>query len=165
MQLVFTERIARRQGIDVLPTAHDWLTELDAAPSMLTIPAGAPPHPVPSILNQPCDVSVLQRHSNATQLSCVRLASNLALRLKPMVTRRAVQATCLAVTLMLSRVPSIEAAEHAPDYANIDRYVQSQVDANHFPGVALAVVERASLAHAQGFGHDSQGQQVTAQTP
>jgi len=82
-----------------------------------------------------------------------------------MVTRRAVQATCLAVTLMLSRVPSIEAAEHAPDYANIDRYVQSQVDANHFPGVALAVVERASLAHAQGFGHDSQGQQVTAQTP
>jgi CubicO group peptidase (beta-lactamase class C family) len=82
-----------------------------------------------------------------------------------MVTRRAVQATCLALMLMLSRVPSISAAEPISDYTAIDRYVQSQVDANHFPGVALAVVDGASVAHAQGFGHDAQGQSVTAQTP
>jgi CubicO group peptidase (beta-lactamase class C family) len=82
-----------------------------------------------------------------------------------MLTRSAVQAACLAVVLTLSRVPSINATEPVSDYTAIDNYVQSQVDANHFPGVALAVVDGASLAHAQGFGHDVHGQRVTAQTP
>jgi CubicO group peptidase (beta-lactamase class C family) len=82
-----------------------------------------------------------------------------------MVTRRAVQATCLVVLLTLSRVPIVSSSEPALDYKAIDQYVQSQVDANHFPGVALAVVDGASLAHAQGFGHDAHGQLITAQTP
>lgn len=56
-------------------------------------------------------------------------------------------------------------AEPVADYPAIDRYVQSQVDSNHLPDVALAVVDGASLAPAQGFGHDGHGQRVTAQTP
>ena len=59
----------------------------------------------------------------------------------------------LAVMLLLSRAPKLVAAEPVSDYSTIDSYVQSQVDANHFPGVALAVVEGGSLLHAQGFGH------------
>jgi CubicO group peptidase (beta-lactamase class C family) len=83
-----------------------------------------------------------------------------------MVTRRAVLAIGLAASLMLSRAaPNVSAAEAVSDYTAIDRYVQSHVEANHFPGVALAVVEGASLAHAQCFGHDALGQSVTAQTP
>jgi CubicO group peptidase (beta-lactamase class C family) len=55
--------------------------------------------------------------------------------------------------------------DSAPDYAAIDGYVQAQVDANRLPGVALAVVEGDAVAHAQGFGHDAQGQLVTPRTP
>lgn len=57
------------------------------------------------------------------------------------------------------------AAQEPTEYTAIDRYVQSQVDANAFPGVALAIVEGGSIAHARGFGHDGQGQAVTPQTP
>jgi CubicO group peptidase (beta-lactamase class C family) len=67
--------------------------------------------------------------------------------------------------LLLFGSPSTVVAEPLPDYTAIDRYVQAQMDANHFPGVAIAVVNGGSVAHAQGFGHDGQGQAVTPRTP
>src|SRR5437763_16851868 len=78
---------------------------------------------------------------------------------------RDIQAIGLPALLCLSRAPNVSAAESVPDYTAIDGYVQAQVEANRFPGVAIAVVDGAALARAQGFGHDAQGQRVTAQTP
>ena len=82
-----------------------------------------------------------------------------------MVTWRIVAAIGLVAQLVLSQAQNVGAAEPAADYAAIDRYVPSQLEANRFPGVAIAVVDGASLADVQGFGRDAQGQLVTAETP
>lgn len=79
--------------------------------------------------------------------------------------RKSMQAAALAGLLLLARAPVGRASENAPDYSAIDHYVQSQVEANRFPGVAVAVVEGDSIVYARGFGHDATGQQVTIQTP
>jgi CubicO group peptidase (beta-lactamase class C family) len=79
--------------------------------------------------------------------------------------RNTITLVALAGLLVLTSRPALAARGSAADYTAIDRYVQSEVDANHFPGVALAVVEGETLAHAAGFGHDAQGQPVTPQTP
>jgi CubicO group peptidase (beta-lactamase class C family) len=70
-----------------------------------------------------------------------------------------------AALLLVVGARNTIAAEAVPDYTAIDRYVQSQVDANHFPGVAIAVVDSGSVAHTQGFGHDAHGQAVMPNTP
>jgi CubicO group peptidase (beta-lactamase class C family) len=82
-----------------------------------------------------------------------------------MPTRMSIHVMAFAVLLLIARPPNVNAAESVPDYTAIDAYVQSQVDANHFPGVAIAVVEGASLSHAQGIGHDAQGRPITPRTP
>ena len=88
------------------------------------------------------------------------------LRTKVMlVIRKSLQAAALAGLLQLAHGPVGHAAENAPDYREIDQYVQSQVEVNGFPGVAVAVVEGDSIVYARGFGHDATGQQVTIQTP
>ena len=75
------------------------------------------------------------------------------------------QAAALAFLLILARAPAAGAAQFVPDYGAIDQYVQSQVEANRFPGVAVAVVDGESVVYARGFGHDAMGQPITTQTP
>src|SRR5438045_2514529 len=82
-----------------------------------------------------------------------------------MPTRMSIHVMAFAVLLLIARPPNVSAAEPGPDYTAIDAYVQSQVETNHFAGVAIAVVEGASLSHAQGIGHDAQGRPVTPRTP
>jgi CubicO group peptidase (beta-lactamase class C family) len=75
------------------------------------------------------------------------------------------QAAALAFLLILARAPAAGAVQYAPDYGAIDTYVDSQVEANRFPGAAVAVVEGDSVVYARGFGHDANGQPITTQTP
>ena len=79
--------------------------------------------------------------------------------------RKSIQAAALAGLLLLARGPVGRAAENVPNYSAIEQFVQSQVQANRFPGVALAVVEGDSVVYARGFGRDATGQPVTTQTP
>jgi hypothetical protein len=44
--------------------------------------------------------------------------------------------------------PRTLAADSVPDETATDGYVEAQLEANHFPGVAIGVSDRASLAHA-----------------
>jgi CubicO group peptidase (beta-lactamase class C family) len=74
-------------------------------------------------------------------------------------------AALVLVAVVLASGPTVAAAEPVPNYAAIDHYVQLQLEANHFPGVAVAIVDGDSIAHVQGFGHDARGQPVTPRTP
>ena len=82
-----------------------------------------------------------------------------------MVIRTTMQAAGLAFLLIVARAPAAGAAQVGPDYGAIDQYVDSQVDANRFPGAAVAVVDGESVVYARGFGHDANGQPITTQTP
>jgi CubicO group peptidase (beta-lactamase class C family) len=63
---------------------------------------------------------------------------------------------------------SAAAAPHSssPDYAHIDAYVASEMQANHLPGLALGIVHGETIAHLHGFGTaDQASRAVTPQTP
>jgi CubicO group peptidase (beta-lactamase class C family) len=47
----------------------------------------------------------------------------------------------------------------------IDAFVESERQASGIPGIALAIVNSGGPAHARGFGHDGQGQPISAETP
>jgi CubicO group peptidase (beta-lactamase class C family) len=52
-----------------------------------------------------------------------------------------------------------------PDFAAIDRYVQSELDAQRIPGLALGIVHGGRVVHLHGFGKaDEAGRAVTPQT-
>jgi CubicO group peptidase (beta-lactamase class C family) len=58
------------------------------------------------------------------------------------------------------------AADDGPDLAAIDRYVRSEMDAQHIPGLALGIVHGDRIIHVQGFGQaERSGRDVTSQTP
>ncbi len=60
----------------------------------------------------------------------------------------------------------VQAADASPDFAAIDRYVQTEMDAQRIPGLALGVVQGGRVVHLQGFGKaDQSGRAVTPQTP
>ena len=53
-----------------------------------------------------------------------------------------------------------------PNFAVIDAYVQSEMQAAHVPGVALGIVQGDQILHLKGFGiANPSGQLVTPQTP
>src|SRR6266498_935147 len=53
-----------------------------------------------------------------------------------------------------------------PDFAAIDRFVQSEMDAQRIPGLALGIVQGDRIVHIRGFGKaDRSGRDVTPQTP
>jgi CubicO group peptidase (beta-lactamase class C family) len=57
-------------------------------------------------------------------------------------------------------------AQRAPDFAEIDGYVSSQLKTLNIPGAALAIVQGDRLVHQQGYGvSDVSGRPVTPQTP
>ncbi|RKS08674.1 CubicO group peptidase (beta-lactamase class C family) [Nocardiopsis sp. Huas11] len=53
----------------------------------------------------------------------------------------------------------------AVDTDRIDRYVQEYVRRQGLAGVSVAVVSQGRVLHTGGYGHDSQGRPVTADTP
>ena len=54
----------------------------------------------------------------------------------------------------------------APDFAQIDAYVNAQMQDARIPGLALAITHGDQVAHLHGFGAaDSTGRAVTPQTP
>lgn len=58
------------------------------------------------------------------------------------------------------------AADGGPDFAAIDRYVRSEMDAQRIPGLALGIVQGDRIVHVQGFGQaEKSGPEVTSQTP
>jgi CubicO group peptidase (beta-lactamase class C family) len=72
----------------------------------------------------------------------------------------------LLVVLVLVTSPAVRADGAAPNWAEIDAYVQTEMARGGFPGLAYGVVQDGQLAHAQGFGiADPTGRAVTPQTP
>jgi CubicO group peptidase (beta-lactamase class C family) len=54
----------------------------------------------------------------------------------------------------------------APNFAAIDAYVQSEMQAARVPGLALGIVQGDQIVHLKGFGiADPSGRPVTPQTP
>ena len=76
---------------------------------------------------------------------------------------------CMLVLLALPLTALAGAAAprpSAPDFAAIDAYVQSEMQAARVPGLALGVVQGDQIVHLQGFGvADPSGRPVTPQTP
>jgi CubicO group peptidase (beta-lactamase class C family) len=53
-----------------------------------------------------------------------------------------------------------------PDFADIDAYVQRELDKMHIPGAAIGIVEGDQALHLQSFGEaDDDGRLVTTSTP
>jgi CubicO group peptidase (beta-lactamase class C family) len=50
------------------------------------------------------------------------------------------------------------------DVAAVDRFVAEQIDAASIPGAAVAITHGNQVIHLAGFGHDSSGASVTADT-
>lgn len=62
---------------------------------------------------------------------------------------------------------SVSAAHlNEPDIASIDAYINTQMQADHIPGVSLGLVHNDQIVHLRGFGEASQnGRAVTPHTP
>jgi CubicO group peptidase (beta-lactamase class C family) len=66
----------------------------------------------------------------------------------------------------LAPAPAVRAEPAAPDFGAVDAYVETFMQANRVPGLALAIVQDNQIVHARGFGKASPaGEPVTAQTP
>jgi len=62
--------------------------------------------------------------------------------------------------------PRSEAATQASSFADIDRYVSSQLSSARIPGAALGIVHGNQIAHLRGFGRaDSSSRRVSPTTP
>jgi CubicO group peptidase (beta-lactamase class C family) len=63
-------------------------------------------------------------------------------------------------------VATPDANAQSVDFQSIDKYVISQMQAMHVPGVALGIVKGDQIVHIQGFGvANPSGQPMTPQTP
>ena len=74
----------------------------------------------------------------------------------------------LAFMALASTALPVAAATRSnqPDFAKIDAYVSSQMQAMRLPGLALGIVHGDQIVHLHGFGEaDQSGRVVTAQTP
>jgi CubicO group peptidase (beta-lactamase class C family) len=50
-------------------------------------------------------------------------------------------------------------------FAQIDAYVEAQLDGSSIPGAAIAIVGPGGIQHARGFGEDGRGSAITPETP
>ncbi len=77
--------------------------------------------------------------------------------------------TCLLMLLALASTALPAAAatrSNEADFAQIDAYVSSQMQAMRLPGLALGIVHGDQIVQLHGFGEaDQSGRSVTAQTP
>jgi len=81
--------------------------------------------------------------------------------------RRMVLGLFVLLALSFTALPSAAAPRtNAPDFAAIDRYIESQMQAAHVPGMALGIVQGDQIVHLKGFGSaDPSGRAVTPHTP
>src|SRR5213592_4392358 len=81
--------------------------------------------------------------------------------------RRMVLGLFVLLALSFTTLPSAAAPRMgAPDFAAIDRYIESQMQAARLPGLALGIVQGDQIVHLRGFGRaDPTGRAVTSQTP
>jgi CubicO group peptidase (beta-lactamase class C family) len=77
----------------------------------------------------------------------------------------------LASAILLVALPPLAAtagqpATTTPDFAAIDRYVESEMRATGIPGMAIGIVRGDRIVHLRGFGEaDESGRPVTPETP
>jgi CubicO group peptidase (beta-lactamase class C family) len=71
------------------------------------------------------------------------------------------------MALVSTTLPAVAATRsNEADFAQIDAYVSSQMQAMRLPGLALGIVHGNQIVHLHGFGEaDQSGRAVTAQTP
>jgi CubicO group peptidase (beta-lactamase class C family) len=76
---------------------------------------------------------------------------------------------CMLMILALAStaLPAAAASRsNEAEFAQIDAYVSSQMQAMRLPGLALGIVQGDQIVHLHGFGEaDQSGRAVTAQTP
>ncbi|QIS08903.1 serine hydrolase domain-containing protein [Nocardia arthritidis] len=70
----------------------------------------------------------------------------------------------LAVLLLLLPPPA-GSAEPDLDRAAVDRFVTDYMAHTRLPGVAIAITHGARVLYVKGYGHDSTGAAITADTP
>jgi CubicO group peptidase (beta-lactamase class C family) len=92
------------------------------------------------------------------------------MKLKPLISRsRPLAALAVSVLLVSLIAPSVLAQQTSagePDFAAIDRYVESERQAMRVPGLAIGIVQSDRIVHLAGFGQaDPSGRPVTSQTP
>src|SRR5437870_9167174 len=69
------------------------------------------------------------------------------------------------MVLPVEAAPRVE-TKATPDFAQIDAYVQAQVQDARIPGLALGIIHGDQVAHLHGFGEaDSTDRAVTPHTP
>ena len=67
---------------------------------------------------------------------------------------------------VISAAPTTGPANPGQAYAELDSFLQGQIDALGIPGAAIAVVRDGVQVHAAAFGRaDDSGRPMTAQTP
>lgn len=80
-------------------------------------------------------------------------------------------AALLTALLLLAAVAGPAAAGAAEKPADgttqdrIDTFVSDYLDRHGLPGAAVTVVQGAEVVHEAGYGHDSDGEEITADTP
>jgi CubicO group peptidase (beta-lactamase class C family) len=98
----------------------------------------------------------------STQRSARRSRSTRSLR---------VAAAWLAAAILLVALPPLagaagQPATTVPDFAAIDRYLESEMRATGIPGMAVAIVRGDRTVHLRAFGKaDESGRPVTTETP
>ncbi|CAM3175060.1 serine hydrolase domain-containing protein [Stackebrandtia soli] len=69
------------------------------------------------------------------------------------------------IAALSSVAPASANPDAPPTPDEIDAYVQDAVDASGLPGVSIVVTYEDTIVRAAGYGHDSNGDAVTADTP
>jgi len=69
---------------------------------------------------------------------------------------------CLASSMALAGPPHAA----SPEFAAIDKFIETEMQAQRLPGLALGIVQGDQILHLKGFGiADPSGREVTPQTP
>ncbi|WP_169949116.1 serine hydrolase [Microbispora sp. H11081] len=75
---------------------------------------------------------------------------------------------CLAVLPLVVSPPASAAVARTvaePSAAAIDAYLADSLESTALPGMSVVVTHNGRIVHAAGYGHDSAGRPITAETP
>ena len=70
----------------------------------------------------------------------------------------------LIITLHLSDVHLSAQAAESFDTVKVDKYVTNYIEKNGLPGAAVVVVKDGNVLYEKGYGHDSEGNKLTAKS-
>ncbi|MEG0384398.1 MAG: serine hydrolase domain-containing protein [Solibacillus sp.] len=77
-------------------------------------------------------------------------------------TKRVIFLFMFIVTLHLSIVPFSAQAAESFDTTKVDEYVTNYIEKNGLPGAAIVITKDGKVLYEKGFGHDSDGNPLTA---